>query len=352
MVSKRMAILVLLLALPLIAFAQNQSGSNQGTMGGQGANQGVQGDNQQGAAAQGSTGIAESNNSGTNFQGISAGIYRLGQELNAPITNRSGDLSGTVQDLLIDNNGGIRFYVVSLAQGANANTQNNQGMSGTAYLVPVEQVRWNAGEGRFTFDLGANDLGKLRTVQGEVASAANQAGGVLNPTAPAVKQGENTGAAAEQGTTGGNIVGGSISYVSVRTLIGSEVVNDQGDSIGRIEDVVVNIPQSRVQYMAVSAAGELGVGERYYALPMRTFLGLNTQTHEAVVGISTEDFRGNAGFQPNGRWPGNADRVLGLPVRSGSSEEPNDRTSNNSNGGPGPVSSEPNTPGTGGPTGP
>jgi sporulation protein YlmC with PRC-barrel domain len=293
MVSKMIAILVLVLALPLALFAQDTPSDVSGM---------------------GTTGTILS---------MGGGLYRIGQGLNVAIANESGDVSGNVQDLLIDNNGGIRFAVVSLSQGADM-----QADQATGYLVPIDRVSYNAGEDRFTFDVASSDVASLRTVDlsTDVAAAMTQAGEVVNPTLPATgRQAENTGNAPAQGVPGGNVVGRGISYVSARNLIGSMVINDQGDELGRVEDVVINIPQSRVQYVAMSASGELGVGERYYAVPMRTFLGLNTLTDEAVVAITTTQLRGNVGFGPNGPWPGDAEQALGSPAQSGNLDRPSEQ---------------------------
>ncbi len=331
--SRRIAVLVLLLALPLLLFAQAQSGTEA-----QGGTSG-----QAGSAPSDVSGKGTS----TEMSSLSVGLYRIGQGLNVPIANKSGDLSGNVQDILVDREGGFRFVVVSLAQGGQA----EQNAAGTLHLVPIKQVHWDAAKGDFTFDLAANEVSRLATL----SSAPMEAGQAkLQPASPEAQQGTVTGTQGEQGVPGGNISGESGvvgEYVSIRHLIGSEAIDQQGNNLGQIADIVVNIPESRVQYLAMSASGQLGVGERYFAIPMRTFVSWIPETKQSVLGIDVQQFHGNVGFQPNERWPGEADRALGLPAGSGdmSEKQAGGEVPRESQSGGNPPTE---TPGSGGPSGP
>jgi sporulation protein YlmC with PRC-barrel domain len=49
-------------------------------------------------------------------------------------------------------------------------------------------------------------------------------------------------------------------------IVGATVVNSNNDSIGKIDDLVVN-PQDKVTYAIVSVGGFLGVGNKLVAVP-------------------------------------------------------------------------------------
>lgn len=48
---------------------------------------------------------------------------------------------------------------------------------------------------------------------------------------------------------------------------GIEVKNDENDAIGNVEDIVVNIDDGKVRYVALSFGGFLGIGDKLFAVP-------------------------------------------------------------------------------------
>jgi hypothetical protein len=51
-------------------------------------------------------------------------------------------------------------------------------------------------------------------------------------------------------------------------IIGSHVKNPQGQSLGTIQDLVVNPQDSRIAYAVLSFGGVLGLGEKRFAVPL------------------------------------------------------------------------------------
>ena len=100
-------------------------------------------------------------------------------------------------------------------------------------------------------------------------------------------------------------------HVLLSSLFGSEFTNLQGEDLGRIEDVVLNISQSRVEYLAASTTGGLGLGDRYFAIPMRTFIEADPEEQRVVLDVHQENFRGESGFPANGAWPREGDASFG-----------------------------------------
>lgn len=54
-------------------------------------------------------------------------------------------------------------------------------------------------------------------------------------------------------------------------LIGMDVKNAQGDKLGKIDDVMVDIDNERAAYVVLSAGGALGIGDRMVAVPASSF---------------------------------------------------------------------------------
>ncbi|HCO24856.1 MAG: hypothetical protein CME31_20450 [Gimesia sp.] len=54
-------------------------------------------------------------------------------------------------------------------------------------------------------------------------------------------------------------------------LIGMNIENPQGQSLGEINDLVINTSTGEVRYAAVTYGGFLGVGNKMFAVPFEAF---------------------------------------------------------------------------------
>lgn len=68
-------------------------------------------------------------------------------------------------------------------------------------------------------------------------------------------------------------------------LVGSTVVNDAGDKIGAIDDLIVT-RSDRVMYAILSVGGFLGMGDKLVAVP---FTALKFNTDNTVLSGATKD---------------------------------------------------------------
>ncbi len=83
-------------------------------------------------------------------------------------------------------------------------------------------------------------------------------------------------------------------------LIGMEVKNDQGETLGDIKDIVINPDNGTVAYAVMSTGGVLGVGERLLAVPLTAFRRSQDQTH-LVLQASKNNIAQAQGIGNN--WP-------------------------------------------------
>ncbi len=51
------------------------------------------------------------------------------------------------------------------------------------------------------------------------------------------------------------------------TLSGLNVRNKQGEKLGTVSDMVIDIPTGKINYVALSVGGVLGVGDKMFAVP-------------------------------------------------------------------------------------
>lgn len=62
-------------------------------------------------------------------------------------------------------------------------------------------------------------------------------------------------------------------------FIGRNIVNQQGDNIGKIEDLVVDLESGRILYALIGTGGLLGVGENVSAVPTRALNAAEGKNH-------------------------------------------------------------------------
>jgi len=62
-------------------------------------------------------------------------------------------------------------------------------------------------------------------------------------------------------------------------LIGMEVQNQDGQRLGDVKDIVINLDKGTVSYAVLSSGGVLGVGEKLLAVPLNAFTRSADEKH-------------------------------------------------------------------------
>jgi sporulation protein YlmC with PRC-barrel domain len=83
------------------------------------------------------------------------------------------------------------------------------------------------------------------------------------------------------------------------------VVNADGQDLGKIEDIVIDLTTGEVGYAALSFGGFLGMGDKLFALPWKV-LHVEPDRDRVVVSVSKELLEKAEGFNKND-WPDLAD---------------------------------------------
>lgn len=96
------------------------------------------------------------------------------------------------------------------------------------------------------------------------------------------------------------------SALSASTLTGDRVRNLDGDKLGNLEEIVIDLETGRVNYAVLSSGGFLGVGDKLFAVPW-DLLTVDTENKEIVVDISKETLENAPGFDHD-NWPDVHDR--------------------------------------------
>lgn len=93
--------------------------------------------------------------------------------------------------------------------------------------------------------------------------------------------------------------------VRMSQLIGKDVRNAQGENLGGIKDVIVDVSNGRVHYVVLSFGGFLGLGEKLFAVPWDA-LTLDTVNKRFVLDASKDRLESAPGFDKDA-WPDMAD---------------------------------------------
>lgn len=94
--------------------------------------------------------------------------------------------------------------------------------------------------------------------------------------------------------------------LSASTLTGDKARNLDGDSLGHLEEIVIDLESGRVSYAVLASGGFLGLGDKLFAIPW-DMLSVDTENKEIIVDVSKETLENAPGFDKD-NWPDIHDR--------------------------------------------
>lgn len=93
----------------------------------------------------------------------------------------------------------------------------------------------------------------------------------------------------------------SNSPVKASSVLGTGVVNPQGESLGEIKELVIDPRLGRVAYAVVSLVRSFVMGEKLFAIPFSAF-DYNVTKNQYVLDVSRERLIAAPGFDAD-HWP-------------------------------------------------
>ncbi len=95
--------------------------------------------------------------------------------------------------------------------------------------------------------------------------------------------------------------------VGANTLLGNEVCNNEGESLGDIKEFMVDMATGKVAYAVLSFGGLLGLGDKLFAVPWAA-LTLDTFNKCFTLNVAKEALTDAPGFNKD-RWPSMSDET-------------------------------------------
>lgn len=100
--------------------------------------------------------------------------------------------------------------------------------------------------------------------------------------------------------------------LSATTMIGDDVQNPEGEKLGSIKELMVDLDFGNVAYAVLSFGGFLGMGDKLFAIPFES-LRLNPEKDRFVLDLPKERLKEAPGFDKDD-WPATADRTWGTEI--------------------------------------
>lgn len=94
--------------------------------------------------------------------------------------------------------------------------------------------------------------------------------------------------------------------LSANTLQGTDIKSPNGDSLGDIKDVMIDLTTGRVAYAVIAFGGLLGIGTKLFAVPLQALK--QDAGNKCFIMDTTEEQLENAHGFDKDHWPDFADR--------------------------------------------
>jgi sporulation protein YlmC with PRC-barrel domain len=100
--------------------------------------------------------------------------------------------------------------------------------------------------------------------------------------------------------------------LAASTLAGDAVKNSAGDDLGRVDEIMIDIPSGRIAYAVLSFGGVLGMGGKLFAVPWKA-LRVDEDETCFILDVDKKTLENAPGFDKN-HWPDMADTLWGSEV--------------------------------------
>lgn len=102
--------------------------------------------------------------------------------------------------------------------------------------------------------------------------------------------------------------------MGANTLVGNDVYNADGEDLGDIKEIMLDMRTGQVSYAVLSFGGFLGMGDKLFAVPWEA-LKLDTDNQRFVLQVDKDRLKTAPGFNKD-QWPDMADAKWEHGIRS------------------------------------
>lgn len=106
--------------------------------------------------------------------------------------------------------------------------------------------------------------------------------------------------------TGRNHSGASsnrpLKRLAVSSLIGDNIFNAEGEALGKIRDMMVDLTEGKIEYIVIEFGGFLGLNQKYFAVPFKALSPASEHRHSFILNETKESLKRYPGFDKD-HWP-------------------------------------------------
>lgn len=92
-----------------------------------------------------------------------------------------------------------------------------------------------------------------------------------------------------------------VRVLTAKSVIGDNVENTQGEDLGHIEDIMLNLRTGTVEYVVLEFGSFMGMGGKLFAIPFQQF-SLDPERQVFILNRDRETLKASPGFDKE-HWP-------------------------------------------------
>jgi sporulation protein YlmC with PRC-barrel domain len=100
--------------------------------------------------------------------------------------------------------------------------------------------------------------------------------------------------------------------LSASTLSGDRVRNSAGEDLGKIHEIMIDVPTGRIAYAVLSFGGVLGIGDKLFAVPWSA-LRVDEDEKQLILDVEKSRLENAPGFDKD-NWPDMTDTSWGSQI--------------------------------------
>jgi len=93
--------------------------------------------------------------------------------------------------------------------------------------------------------------------------------------------------------------------LSASTITSDQVVNSEGEHLGKMHDLMIDLDSGRIAYAVMSFGGFMGAGDKLFAIPWESF-DISFHDKKFILNVPKEKLKQAPGFDKD-HWPAAAD---------------------------------------------
>lgn len=106
-----------------------------------------------------------------------------------------------------------------------------------------------------------------------------------------------------------------LKHLAVSSLIGNNIFNPAGESLGKIKDIMIDITEGKIVYVVIEFGGFLGINQKYYAVLLQALTIAREHRNAFILNETKESLKRYPGFD-KGHWPNTNSHVITPPGNS------------------------------------